>query len=197
MPLPLPQSAPSPRARTGSVRSRFSALTDAVCTILLFLSALLTLSVAVPAQAQERPAVLVQQGERYLAMGKYQAALSRYAKVIECCEGTTKAAEAHNDMGVAWTRLGDVEKAREHYEAALLINRYPLALFNYARLLEQRWKDAGQNADRDADRCMAAEYYREFSVYLEAGENLPPTVEYQKEELREHLRQSLDALRDK
>lgn len=142
------------------------------------------------AQAQERPAVLIQQGERYLAMGKYQAALSRYAKVLECCEGSPAAAEAHNDMGVAWMRLGDANKAREHYEAALRIDRYPLALFNEARLLERRWKEHGEEADRDA----AAGYYREFSDYLESGDKLPPVVEYQKDELREHLRTALREL---
>lgn len=143
-----------------------------------------------PASAQELPAVLIQQGERYLAMGKYEAALSRYGKVLACCEGTKEAAEAHSDMGVAQMRLGNVEEAQRHYEAALRINRYPLALFNYARLLEQRWKDDGH----DADRQTALEYYKEFSLYLEKGENLPPVVEYQKDELQEHLRDSLAAL---
>ncbi|WP_022663180.1 tetratricopeptide repeat protein [Paucidesulfovibrio longus] len=156
---------------------------------------LLALALLCPAAAlaQELPAVLIQQGERYLAMGKYQAALARYAKVLECCEGTANAAEAHNDMGVAWMRLGDAEKARKHYEAALRIDRYPLALFNYARLLEQRWK-AEKN---DADRSMALGYYEEFSKYLESDALMPPAVEYQKDELREAVRSALAGLAGK
>lgn len=142
--------------------------------------------------AQELPGVLVQQGERYLAMGKYKAALARYAKVLQCCPDTAEAAEAHNDSGVALSRLGREAEAETHYLAALEINRYPLALYNLARLYGRRSHDEQYcTAQRTVARKRAQGLYGEFAEWLESDAPKPPSVDYQREALLEDVRRAL------
>ena len=145
------------------------------------------------ASAQELPGQLVFQGERFLNMGKYEAALGQYAKVIECCENSPEGAEAHNDMGVACMRLNRPEEAVAHYEAAIAINDYPLAYFNLGKALAARYHDKGDPADRER----GLELLEMFQIYMQEvdPEELPPSITYQREEFEENLRSSIENLR--
>ncbi|MES9996782.1 tetratricopeptide repeat protein [Desulfovibrio aminophilus] len=153
-------------------------------TLALTLAALLLLLSAVrPVPAQELPRVLIQQGERYLAMGKLDAAIASYSKVIACCDRTPEGAEAHNDIGVAYARKGDLDRAIREYETALTINGYPLASFN----LGKAWRDRYEQTGDPAYRRKALECFRAFALYLRKGESLPPVVSWQREEIEEYL----------
>lgn len=140
--------------------------------------------------AQELPRVLIQRGERFLAMGNLDGAIANYSRVITCCEGTPDAAEAHNDLGVAFARKGDPERAVREYEAALAINGYPLALFNLGKIWRERYEATGDPAARDK----ASAAFRAFEKYLRAGKDLPPVVAFQQDEIEAYLREAKSAL---
>ena len=143
------------------------------------------------APAQELPRQLILQGERFLTMGKYQAALGEYAKVLDCCEQSPEGAEAHNDMGVACARLGRVEEARAHYQAALDIGDYPLANFNLGKSLFEDYQATGD----EESRLRSLELFQGFQAWLDSSDpdDLPPSVTYQRAEMDEYL---AEALRD-
>ena len=146
-----------------------------------------------PSSMEEKalPRVLIQRGERFLNLGKPAAAASCYAKVIARGEGTAEAAEAHNDLGVALTRLGRPEAALAEYEKALA-GGYPLARFNLGRALRRRCEETGDAADR----ARARELLAGFGRWLDSGEPLPPVVEYNLPELREYLDEAARALEE-
>ena len=156
-------------------------------SMLLFLFLLCPL---LQSHSGELPRVLIQRGERFLAMGKYPAAIRNYSKVIECCEGTAEAAEAHNDLGVVHARQGDMTKAMQEYEAALSKAPYPLAHFNLGKAHADIY-----TASRDeSSRIMALRHLRAFRVYLVAGEDLPSVVSYQRDEIQTYLDSTLSQL---
>ncbi len=154
----------------------------------LTLSLLLLLPSSTP--AQELPRVLIQRGERFLAMGNLDGAIANYARVVACCEGTPDAAEAHNDLGVAYARKGDPDRAIKEYEAALTINGYPLALFNLGKAWRSRFEQSGDPAARQR----ALDAFQAFGAYLDRGRDLPPVVAFQKDEIKEYLREAESAL---
>ncbi|WP_449241950.1 tetratricopeptide repeat protein [Desulfovibrio sp.] len=155
------------------------------------LAALLLLLCSAPAAwAQERPRVLIQQGERFLAMGKLDAAIAVYSKVIACCDRTPEGAEAHNDIGVAYARKGELDRAIQEYETALTINGYPLASFNLGKAWRGKYEETGD----PAYRRKALDCFRAFGRYLRKGEALPPVVSWQKEEIEEYLSEAERAL---
>lgn len=160
----------------------------------LSLAVLLCLLPAVPARAGDPPSmeekahprVLIQRGERFLNLGKPEAAAASFAKVIACCPGTAEAAEAHNDLGVALTRLGRRGEALAEYEKSLAGN-YPLARFNLGKALLGRFAETGDPADRERGlACLAG-----FGRWLDSGEPLPAAVSYNLQEIREYLAETV------
>lgn len=160
---------------------------SALCITVLVLLA----GIAAPARA-ELPRNLIQQGERFLAMGKYPAATARYSKVIACCPGTIEAAEAHNDLGVIHARQGKMDLAIKEYEAALQEPAFPLAHFNLGKALSERFKE---NRDHEL-REQALFHLQAFRAYLFAAAKLPPIVTYQRAEIEEFLASSIKSLAD-
>jgi len=140
-------------------------------------------------EEKAHPRVLIQRGERFLNLGKPEAALACYAKVFACCEGTAVAAEAHNDRGVALTRLGRLDEALAEYEKSLA-GDYPLAHFNLGRALRRRFAESGD----PADRVRARESFAAFGRWLDSGPALPPAVEFNLPEIREYLGEAAKAL---
>ncbi len=161
------------------------------CILLVFLLWLVLAAAseqAAPAMEERaHPRVMIQRAERFLALGKTEAAIVWYKKVLECCEGTADAAEAHNDLGVAYSRKGLDQEALKEYEASLAINGYPLARFNLGKAL-LRLHEA--KADPDL-RERAMEQFRMFKAHLESGEPLPPVAASQREEIEAWLEQTL------
>jgi tetratricopeptide (TPR) repeat protein len=159
-----------------------------------FLAATLCLALfcAHPAQA-EAPRTLIQQGERFLAMGKYPAALARYSKVIECCAGTIEASEAHNDIGVVHARQGNMNLAIAQYEAALQGVPFPLAHFNLGKALTDKFRESG---DEDVKK-KALFHLQTFQTYLTTAEKLPPAVNCQRAEIEAFLAASIEFLIEK
>ena len=153
-------------------------------------SLFLLLLLCAPAPAQDLPRVLIQRGERFLAMGNLDGAIANYSKVIACCEGTPEAAEAHNDLGVAYMRKGDPDRAVREYEAALAINGYPLALFNLGKAWRARFDETGDPAARQR----ALDLFQAFGKYLRQERDLPPVVTFQKDEIEDYLQAAEAAL---
>lgn len=138
----------------------------------------------------ELPRNLIQQGERFLTMGKYPVAIARYSKVIACCPGTIEAAEAHNDIGVIHARQGKMDLAIKEYEAALQEPTYPLAHFNLGKVLADRFKD---NRD-EALREKALFHLQMFRSYLSEAEKLPPIITCQRVEIEDYLATCIEFL---
>ncbi len=150
----------------------------------------LVLAVPVAAAAQERPGVLLLRGERYLAMGKIEAAMQNYNKVLACCAGTPEAAEAHNDLGVCHARQGNRDKAEAEYRKSLAINGYPLAAFNLGKLRSEDFTASGDAAAR----AEAVALLTRFGDYLARGDGLPPVVSYNRAEIDVWLAETLSGL---
>lgn len=138
----------------------------------------------------ELPRNFIQQGERFLAMGKYPAAIARYSKVIECCPGTIEASEAHNDIGVIHARQGKMDLAIASYEAALLEPAFPLAHFNLGKALADRFKE---NRDETL-RQKALLHLQAFRTYLSQAESLPPVITCQRADIESYLAESIEYL---
>jgi len=138
----------------------------------------------------ELPRNFIQQGERFLAMGKYPAAIARYSKVIECCPGTIEASEAHNDIGVIHARQGNMDLAMKEYEAALQGVPYPLAHFNLGKALADMFKE---NRDEEL-RKKAISHLAEFRSYLSTAEKLPPVITSQRNEIETFLASTMQTL---
>ncbi len=138
----------------------------------------------------ELPRVYIQRGERFLAMGKYPAAMANYSKVVDCCSGTMEAAEAHNDIGVIHARQGDMDKALRAYEAALTPVEYPLARFNLGKAHAQLFAASGDTAHR----AKAVENLRLFASYLDSNATFPAVVSFQKDEIIEYVNATLNTL---
>jgi len=138
----------------------------------------------------ELPRNFIQQGERFLAMGKYPAAMARYSKVIECCPGTIEASEAHNDIGVIHARQGNMDMAVKEYQAALQPPSYPLAHFNLGKALADKYKES-----RDEElRKKAISHLAEFRSYLSKAEKLPPVITSQRNEIEAFLASTMQGL---
>lgn len=146
-------------------------------------------SQATVAQA-ELPRVFIQRGERFLAMGKYPAAVANYSKVIDCCAGTLEAAEAHNDLGVIHAKQGNLDKALREYEAALTPVEYPLARFNLGKAHAELFAVSDNATHRD----LAMENLRRFASYLESNATFPAVVSFQKDEIVEYVNATLHKL---
>lgn len=149
----------------------------------------LALTCVDPAQA-EAPRTLIQQGERFLTMGKYPAALARYSKVIQCCAGTIEASEAHNDIGVIHARQGNMDLAIGQYEAALQGIPFPLAHFNLGKALTEKFKESGDEELKNK----ALFHLQTFQTYLLTAEKLPPVVNCQRGEIEAFLAASMKFL---
>lgn len=133
------------------------------------------------------PRNLIQQGERFLNMGKYPAAMDRYSQVITKYPGTIEASEAHNDIGVIHARQGDIEQAIKSYEAALKDIPFPLAHFNLGKILVDRFRE-----NQDPETCaQALMHMQAFHDYLLQNENLPPIITYQRDEIDMYLEETL------
>lgn len=152
----------------------------------------LALSLPPLARAQDNatPSVLIQRGERFLNMGKLDAARAQYAKVLACCEGTDYAAEAHNDMGVILARQGQPEQAVAEYEKAIAINGYSLAWFNLGRSCRAIYEATGE----DAMRARALEAFKVFAGLLAQGKAQAPVVDLHRRDLERYLQQALEDL---
>ena len=157
-----------------------------VCIILL-------ISLSGHAQA-ELPRNFIHQGERFLAMGKYPAAMARYSKVIECCPGTIEASEAHNDIGVIHARQGNMDLAMSEYETALQGAPYPLAHFNLGKALADKFKEYPENEEL---RTRALFHLQEFRSYLNSAAKLPPIITSQRNEIESYLSSTIDSLADR
>jgi len=140
--------------------------------------------------AQEHPRVLIQRGERFLAMGNLDAALVAYRKVTVFYPETREASEAHNDMGVAYARKGQAGEAIREYERSLSINDYPLAKFNLGRLLLEHYKTLGD----EQDRRRSLDLLSAFHSHLHQEETLPRAVEYQRTEIDRFLLDAIEFL---
>lgn len=138
----------------------------------------------------ELPRNLIQQGERFLTMGKYPAAMARYSKVLACCPGTIEASEAHNDMGVIHARQGNIDLAITEYAAALREPVYPLAHFNLGKALADRFKENREEALREK----ALFHLQTFRSYLSTAEKLPPIITCQRAEIEDYLATSISFL---
>ncbi len=155
------------------------------------LAASLGLFIGLAGHAQaELPRNFIQQGERFLAMGKYPAAIARYSKVIECCPGTIEASEAHNDIGVIRARQGNMELAMKEYEAALQGVPYPLAHFNLGKALADKFKE---NREEEL-RKKALSHLQAFRSYLSEAEKLPPVITCQRDEIEVYLVSTIKTL---
>jgi tetratricopeptide (TPR) repeat protein len=153
--------------------------------------AIFGLSVGLAGLAQaELPRNFIQQGERFLAMGKYPAAMARYSKVIECCPGTIEASEAHNDIGVIHARQGKMDLAIKEYEAALQEAPYPLAHFNLGKALADKFRESGD----EELRKKAISHLTEFRAYLSEAEKLPPVITSQRNEIEAFLASTMQGL---
>lgn len=144
----------------------------------------------VPVAQAELPRVYIQRGERFLAMGKYPAAVANYSKVIDCCAGTQEAAEAHNDLGVIHAKQGNLDKALREYEAALTPVEYPLARFNLGKAHAELYAASGD----EAHRCLAVDNLRRFASYMESNATFPAVVSFQKAEIVEYVNVMLNKL---
>lgn len=138
----------------------------------------------------ELPRNFIQQGERFLAMGKYPAAKARYSKVIECCPGTIEASEAHNDIGVIHARQGNMELAINEYESALQGIPYPLAHFNLGKALADKYRE---NPDGKL-RTKALFHLQAFRSFLNGAEKLPPVITSQRHEIELFLDSAIESL---
>jgi tetratricopeptide (TPR) repeat protein len=136
------------------------------------------------------PRVLLQRGERFLAMGKLDAARANYARVIAVCNATAEGAEAHNDLGVVLARSGDEAAALAEYETAIAIDGYPLAYFNLGKALRDRFRRDGVDADRER----AHDAFEVFAAYLREETALPSVVSFQRDELLEYVDAALREL---
>lgn len=148
------------------------------------------LMIAVYSNAEEHPRVLIQRGERFLAMGNLEAALANYRKVIHSYPHTHAAAEAYNDMGVIYVRQGLVDQAREAYESSLSTANYPLAKLNLGKLYYGRFLQTRREADRKA----ALGLLGDFREYLRSAHDLPAVVRFNRAEIDRFLTESLAAL---
>lgn len=151
---------------------------------------LLVSALAYPAWGGELPRVLLQRAERFLAMGKLQAAIDNDTLVIERFPGTLESAEAHNDRGVAYARMGDLDQAIADYHAALDICSYPLAQYGLGKVYAERLDQTGD----ESYRALALEHYRAFASYLESDAEFPRVVSYNYAELKEYVRSELERL---
>ncbi|WP_031387195.1 tetratricopeptide repeat protein [Desulfonatronum thiodismutans] len=160
--------------------------------LLIALSLALLASLPVMAQdpCHQPPRNLIRFGERFLAMGRVDAAIARFSSVIDCHPGTSYAAEAHSDRGVAYARQGDLDKAMGEYEAALAINEYPLARFNMGKACMEVFQASGDQDMRDR----ALREFRLFSDYLRNGSNFPDVIGFQKDEIVEYVREAIESL---
>ncbi|NCC25524.1 MAG: tetratricopeptide repeat protein [Deltaproteobacteria bacterium] len=154
------------------------------------MTALIMIGSMSAAAGREHPRTLLHQGERFLAMGKYQAAIARYSKVIDCCEGTIEAAEAHNDLGVIHARQGNMDLAIQEYEAALQRTPYPLAHFNLGKALADRFSATGG----EEVRKRALFHLETFQTYLVQARDLPPIVTWQQVEIEIFLKSAIENL---
>lgn len=136
------------------------------------------------------PRNLIRFGERFLAMGREDAAIARFSSVIDCHPGTSYAAEAHSDRGVAYARKGEMDRAMAEYEAALTINEYPLARFNMGKACMELFEETGDPAMRDR----ALHEFRLFSEYLRNETEFPVVISFQKDEVEEYVREAIESL---
>jgi len=140
--------------------------------------------------AEEHPLVLVQRGERFLAMGNFDAALANYQKVLRHYPNSQAAAEAHNDIGVIYARQGLDDQAALAYGRSLAINDYPLAKLNLGKLHLARFAATG---DEQARRS-ALELLSAFRLVFVQGNDLPPAVSYNREQIESFLNEALASL---
>ncbi|MGE4297282.1 MAG: tetratricopeptide repeat protein [Desulfovibrionaceae bacterium] len=153
------------------------------------------LAMAAGAWAHELPRVLIQRGERFLAMGKLDAAIANYSQVIACCEGTAEAAEAHNDLGVAYVRKGDHARAVAEYRKALEGGGYPLAHFNLGKALRDEAAQASATAQREQLRTASRQEFQTFLQWLRSDALKPTVVTYQQPEIEAYVEEALRELR--
>ena len=143
--------------------------------------------------AEEHPRVLIQRGERFLAMGNLDASLANYRRVTRHYPGTSADAEAHNDMGVIYARQGLADQAVIAYEQSLAINDYPLARFNLGKLRLARFSETGDEKDRSS----ALSLLDSFQHYLRSGRDLPSVIQYNREEIEKFLTDAMMSLQSR
>jgi tetratricopeptide (TPR) repeat protein len=148
------------------------------------------LMIAGYSNAEEHPRVLIQRGERFLAMGNLEAALANYRKVIHTYPDTLAAAEAYNDMGVIYIRQGMIEKAREAYKSSLSMADYTLAKLNLGKLYYGRFTETRSEEDRKAAILLLGN----FQEYLQANRDLPAVVRFKRDEIDRFLAEALTSL---
>jgi tetratricopeptide (TPR) repeat protein len=72
----------------------------------------------------EDPAQMIEVGNEYIQMKKYQKAIELFEKIIASKPLLTHLAKAYNGCGIAYAKLENYEKAIENFEAAINLSRY-------------------------------------------------------------------------
>lgn len=158
--------------------------------VALSLALIAPLPVSAQNPCHQPPRNLIRFGERFLAMGREDAAIARFSSVIDCHPGSSYAAEAHSDRGVAFARKGEMDRAMNEYEAALAINEYPLARFNMGKACMELFEETGDPVMRDR----ALHEFRLFSEYLRYETAFPEVISFQKDEIEEYVREAIESL---
>ncbi len=70
------------------------------------------------------PGMMIDVGNEYLSMHKYEQAIKIFESIIETEKRLTHLAKAYNGCGIAYAELGEYEKAIELFEEALNLSRY-------------------------------------------------------------------------
>jgi tetratricopeptide (TPR) repeat protein len=72
----------------------------------------------------EDPEMMIEVGNEYIVLKKYQKAVEIFEKIIAEKPVLTRLAKAYNGCGIAYAELGDYEKAIENFEEAITLSRY-------------------------------------------------------------------------
>jgi tetratricopeptide (TPR) repeat protein len=122
-------------------------------------------------------------------MGKPEAAIVFYTRVIAAAPNTPEAAEAYNDRGVAHARLEHPDQAMADYDRAVE-GGYPLAWFNRAKARLRLLAEHPDPALKDQVRADLTA----FAAYLGQDGPKPPVVEYHREALEAELAEAWETV---
>jgi|GEM_PF-1652743 len=72
----------------------------------------------------EDPELMIEVGNEYIVMKKYQKAVEIFEKIIDEKTVLTRLAKAYNGCGIAYAEMGEYEKAIENFEEAIKLSEY-------------------------------------------------------------------------
>ncbi len=112
----------------------------------------------------EDPAQMIEVGNEYMYMKKYQKAAEIFEMILDDHPGLTHRAKAYNDCGIAYAALGNYEKAIENFEEAINLERYLLdsgakAYRNLGHVYELMGDDARAKENFEKAAMLEAEFY--------------------------------------